>query len=438
VPLTVDGRRVATLTADLDNQALFIEDDIALLEILGSLTARTVERERAVADLAEATRAVAEATAVRASEARFRALLDAEPNAMLAVDSGGRIRWSTKSAADMFGLTEAELAERTVDDLVAARVETAGRRPGSGEPVRYETSGRRANGESFPAEVALTTFDFEGEPHRLAVISDITWRHEANAIRERFIGVLSHELRTPITAIFGGTQVLLSRGSALDAAIQRDLLTDVAGESERLQRMIENLLVLARVEGGNEVAEAGPVLLHRVLPDVIARERAMWPGMSIVIEAPTTLPPVIGDEASLALVVRNLISNAGKYAGAAATVRVVVTSEPPSTVSVRVLDDGPGIEIDETERLFDLYFRSKKNHSVPGSGIGLFVCQQLVGAMGGRMWATSRPEGGAEFGFALPVYTEADEPIADRVPARESAWTARPSAPSAALPATSS
>ena len=104
----VDGRRIATLTADLDNQALFIEDDIALLEILGSLTARTVERERAVADLAEATRAVAEATAVRASEARFRALLDAEPNAILAVDSAGRIRWSTKSAADMFGLTEAE------------------------------------------------------------------------------------------------------------------------------------------------------------------------------------------------------------------------------------------------------------------------------------------------------------------------------------------
>jgi two-component system sensor histidine kinase KdpD len=174
--------------------------------------------------------------------------------------------------------------------------------------------------------------------------------------------------------------------------------------------MIENLLVLARVEGGAEVADAGPVLLHRVLPEVVAREQSMWPEMRVTAELPASLPLVAADEASLSLVLRNLISNAGKYAGPGATVRVVVAADPSGEVCVRVLDDGPGVDQEESDRLFELYFRSKGVHAVPGSGIGLFVCRQLVTAMGGRTWAHSRPEGGAEFGFTLPVYEDISEP----------------------------
>jgi len=188
------------------------------------------------------------------------------------------------------------------------------------------------------------------------------------------------------------------------------LLTDIASESERLQRMIENLLILARVEGGAGVAESGPVLLQRVLPAVIERERAMWPGLTISSEVAVALPPVSGDEASLALVLGNLISNAGKYAGPDACVTIEVERESDGEVAVRVLDDGPGINEADAGRLFDLYFRSKESRTVPGSGIGLFVSQHLVGAMGGRMWARARTEGGAEFGFTLPLYEDQDQP----------------------------
>ena len=80
-------------------------------------------------------------------------------------------------------------------------------------------------------------------------------------------------------------------------------------------------------------------------------------------------------------------------------------------MSVRVLDDGPGLDPDEAASLFDLYYRSESTRSAPGSGIGLFVCRELVTAMGGRIWAQPRPEGGAEFGFTLPVW--ADEPMTE-------------------------
>jgi PAS domain S-box-containing protein len=409
VPLNLDGRRVAILSATLDNRALFLEDDISLIRTLGTLTARAVEREQAIADLAAASRTVAEADAVRASEGRFRALLEAEPNAMLAVDDAGKIRWATRSAAAMFAAGDGELVGRSLNTMISREIPATRTGAAGSEPVRFDTSGIRSDGESFPAEVAVTRFEFEHEPYRLVVISDVTWRHEANDIRERFIGVLSHELRTPITAIYGGTQVLLARAGKLDPATQSELLTDIAGEAERLQRMIENLLVLARVEGGSEVADPGPVLLHRVLPEVVAREGSLWPAMRITTDLPASLPLVVGDEASLSLVLRNLISNVGKYAGPDAAVQVTVSVEPGGEVCVRVLDDGPGVEADESDRIFELYFRSKATHAVPGSGIGLFVCRQLVAAMGGRMWARSRPEGGAEFGFALPVYSDVEE-----------------------------
>ena len=422
VPITLDGRGVATLIADLGGRPLFLEDDIALIELLGSLTARAVERERAVATLTEAARAADEAEAVRASEARFRALLEAEPNAIMSVDAAGLIRWCTKTAAEMFQLPDSELVGRRLDDVVAPATSARSSTGSSAAVLRYEATGRRHDGEAFPAEVARTPFTFDGEPSHMVVVTDVTWRQEADAMRDRFIDVLSHELRTPVTSIFGGTQVLLSRGSTLAEATRNELLADVGGEAERLQRMIENLLILARVERGADVLEVSPVLLHRLLPEVIARELSTSPGIRLDAQIPVSIPLVSGDEASISLVIRNLLSNAAKYAGTNATVRVMVAADGRDEVTVRVVDDGPGISATEADQLFDLYFRSEAASPAPGSGIGLFVCRQLVAAMGGRIWAKSREEGGAEFGFSLPLWVE--EHLEEAVGSPAAAWGA--------------
>jgi PAS domain S-box-containing protein len=417
VPIHAEGGHVADLEARLPGRPLFLEDDVALIDLLGSLTARAVERERAMATLADAERAVIETTAVRASEARFRALLDAEPNAMLSVDGAGLVVWCTRSAERMFGAESSHLVGRPLESLVAPANEA--RRPGaaSSGALRYETSGTRDDGSTFPAEVALSNLEFDGEPATLAVVTDISWRDQAEELRDRFIGVLSHELRTPITSIFGGAQVLLRRGSSLDPTTRDDLLTQVAGEAERLERMVENLLILARVERGADVVDVSPVLLHRIVPAVVARERGTWPSMDLVVEPLPHLPPVAGDEASIALVLRNLISNAGKYAGPEAVVRVSISADPEGPVSVQVRDDGPGIDPAEADSLFGLYFRSSSSAAAPGSGIGLFVCRELVGAMGGSSWARPGPEGGAEFGFDLPLYVDIADVDTGTIPA---------------------
>src|SRR6478609_2750437 len=411
IPIVTEGRSVATLSADVGGRPLFLEDDVALIGILGSLTALAVEREVAIATLTEAALAFDEADAVRTSEARFRSLLEAEPNAIISLDAQGVVRWGTRKAAEMFGTDAEALVGCRLDELILPSSGMRATQVAEGGVSRSDGTGRRRDGKTFPVEVAMSPFVFDGEPSNLVVVSDVTWRHEADALRDRFIGVLSHELRTPVTSIFGGTQVLLTKGERLDPATRAELLVDVAGESDRLQRIIENLLILARVERGADVLEVSPVLLHRILPTVVERERNQAGATTIVADIPSSLPLVAADEESLSLVVRNLISNAGKYAGPNATVEVTVTVDGPNAVSVRVLDDGPGLDPDEAASLFDLYYRSESTRSAPGSGIGLFVCRELVTAMGGRIWAKPRPEGGAEFGFTLPVWV--DEPMTE-------------------------
>jgi signal transduction histidine kinase len=115
---------------------------------------------------------------------------------------------------------------------------------------------------------------------------------------------------------------------------------------------------------------------------------------------------VAADEEYLAQIMRNLLSNAAKYSGPGSSVHVSI-EDGDGEVIVRVRDDGPGIVDEDADRLFSLYYRSAlQASSAPGAGIGLFVCRELVTAMGGRIWAKSLPDKGAEFGFSVRAYVD--------------------------------
>jgi signal transduction histidine kinase len=254
--------------------------------------------------------------------------------------------------------------------------------------------------------MARSSFELDGRPFQVAVISDVSWRHEADQIRDRFLGVLSHELRTPVTSIYGGTQLLLGRGARLDPETRNELLVSVAAEAERLQRMIENLVAMARIERGGDFGGVRPVLLDRIIKQLVERERALWPEVTIKLVANGPVQMVAADEEYLSQIMRNLLSNAAKYSGPGSTVEVSL-EDAEDEVLVRVRDDGPGISADDADRLFGLYYRSATAAATaPGAGIGLFVCRELVATMGGRIWARPLPGKGAEFGFSIPAYVD--------------------------------
>ena len=228
---------------------------------------------------------------------------------------------------------------------------------------------------------------------------DITERKEADAFRDAFIGVLSHELRTPITSIYGASTLL--RRPAIEATRRKELVADIGEEAERLRRLVEDLLVLARAERGGLQVETEPVLLPHIVPRVVADERRRWSGHRFDLSMTEHLPVAAGDEALIEQVLRNLISNAAKYGPADGRIEVVVEALG-GRPRIRVLDEGPGIDPEEADRLFDLFYRSPRTSRVSGSGIGLFVARRLVEAMGGSVWARPREDSpGAEFGVDL-------------------------------------
>ncbi len=237
------------------------------------------------------------------------------------------------------------------------------------------------------------------------VFRDVTATRRAKVMREAFIGMLSHELRTPITTVYGGTKVLARRSEQLLPEV-RSVVADIEAELERLFRLVEDLVVLTKSEAATLEAGREPVLLQRVLPGLVTAEARRWPTLQFGVECWSSMPPVLAEQTYLEQVVRNLLTNAAKYGGSKEPIVVTGTSEGDEVV-VRVLDRGPGFPEGDGDRLFDIYYRSPHvARRAAGAGIGLFVCKSLVDVMGGRIWARERQDGGAEFGFALKALVE--------------------------------
>jgi signal transduction histidine kinase len=260
--------------------------------------------------------------------------------------------------------------------------------------------GRWVEVAEYPADLGSTPEPARAS--RIVVVRDVTRVREAEAAREAFLGVLSHELRTPVTTIFGYSKVL-RRPTPRDD--QAEMLEDIEVEADRLYRIVEDLLALSRVEGGMTI-QGEPVLVQHLVPPVVQSEASRWAGIEFDTRLPRDLPAVFGERTYVEQVLRNLLSNAGKY-GRQGTVVSVEAEAADSEVVVRVLDRGIGIDPEEAERLFDLYYRSPASaRSAAGAGIGLYVGRGLITAMGGRIWARPRPGGGSEFGFSLPLCQE--------------------------------
>jgi K+-sensing histidine kinase KdpD len=232
----------------------------------------------------------------------------------------------------------------------------------------------------------------------------------AAELREAFIGVISHELRTPITTIYGLTKMLRQRIDALAPEVRNQAIEDVEAEADRLYRLVEDLLVLSRAERGRVEIADEPLILDKVLRHAVDAEASRWPTRSFVLEVKGTLPLILGETTYIEQVTRNFLTNAAKYSPMGSEVTISAAPEG-DMVAVRVFDRGIGLAAGDERRVFDIFYRSPgASRQAAGAGIGLFVCRQLIEAMGGRVWAAPRDGGGAEFGFMLPAHVEDLEP----------------------------
>jgi PAS domain S-box-containing protein len=344
------------------------------------------------------------ARAEHARAAELNAIIGAIGEGLIVLDSAGRVTLANPRARALL-----EPLEDWTLDAVLARIEDpdgaardALTSPGTSVTLRLRGPAQRW------IEISNNAVGDEPLPdnEHIVILRDVTVAREREAVRDAFVGILSHELRTPVTTIYAGAK-LLSRGEGrIDEAARRDIFDDIHAEAERLHRLVEDVVALTRFGEGTLDIGSEPVLLQRVVPIVVGSEQSRWPQGRFEVDLEPGLPPVSGDPTYVEQVIRNLLANAVKYGGSQAAIRLVVRAEEQE-VRVHVIDNGPGFPEGEATRLFELYYRSPStSRSASGSGIGLFVCARLLNAMGGRIWAANRPEGGAEFGFALRVMTE--------------------------------
>ncbi len=251
-----------------------------------------------------------------------------------------------------------------------------------------DLSPRTGGDPAAATEVRVLAEAFDGMLDRLA---------EAFVRQRRFVSDASHELRTPLTAIRGQIEVL-GRSQRPDQEAVRHVERTVLTEMARIERLVDDLLALARLDEGL-ILERRTIPLGSFIWDLARAD----PGGATVGEMPDgTLE---GDPDRLAQAVRNLLGNAHRHAGSTGLVRIGASAQGGS-LTVWVDDDGPGIPPAERQEVFDRFYRSERarDRGSGGSGLGLAITRSIVEAHGGRIWAAESPLGGARVAFELPGF----------------------------------
>jgi two-component system sensor histidine kinase KdpD len=239
--------------------------------------------------------------------------------------------------------------------------------------------------------------------HYIEVAQDALVRIESERLRNSLLAALSHDLRTPLTALMAQAEALAGSAPPL-APAQRALADALREETVRMGRLVTNLLDMARIESGDVKPRLQWQPVEEVVGSALAASRAALAGHRVETDVPADLPLVQYDAVLIERVLSNLLENAGKYTPPGSTIRVSAAPRG-QWLHVAVTDDGPGLPPGQEEAVFEKFTRGERESAQAGVGLGLAICRAIVGAHGGAIHATTRPEGGAAFTFTLPLGT---------------------------------
>jgi PAS domain S-box-containing protein len=277
---------------------------------------------------------------------------------------------------------------------------------GMQEPYEVEYPAKHKNGDVlWVRESIYPSYSSEGIIESfVGKIADITERKKLDQMKDEFLGLVSHELRSPLTVIIGAIYTALSEGGRLSPEETRQLLQDAAWEAESLSHLVGNLLELARAQADRLFLHPEPVNIENVAQDTVERIRQQSSAHQFVIDFPKRLPPVRADQLRVERILYNLLENAVKYSPPGGEIRVFAKRERERLV-IGISDQGIGISLHDQAKLFGPFQRLEDSRldGVKGAGLGLLVCRRLVEAHGGQIWVESEPGRGSTFFFTLPL-----------------------------------
>ena len=363
---------------------------------------------------------------------RQEALLDAVADGICGLDAEGLVSFANPAAARLLGVPAAKLSGRAVHELLHGAA-PAERQCGEDCPLRW-ASGReqavagegsvfRADGGMIPVEYALTPILERGRfSGSVLSFRDISHRNALDRLKDEFISTVSHELRTPLTSIRGALGLLSSGmlGEVNDKAAK--LLRIALANSERLIRLINDILDLERIQSGREPLALRPVQLLEIVRQAIREMEPVADAAGVRLIHDTMQAEVEADPYRLLQVITNLLSNAVKFSPPNSTVSIMLRPGV-SGATLSVIDQGRGIPADKLEAVFGRFQQVDASDSrlKGGTGLGLAICRTIVMQHSGRIWAERNPVRGSTFRVYLPY--EADARMAEAVRGEEmDAW----------------
>jgi two-component system phosphate regulon sensor histidine kinase PhoR len=365
-------------------------------DLTQTISARSEHTQRLLTDAAESRR-------------ELEAMIDSMQDAVVAVDSAGRIQWTNQRMQKLIPGASVSGAVR----LGHALVQTI-RDPDVLQCVRTALEERSVCERRSTSLLPGRIFEIAASPMpgggAVAVLHDITRIEQVERIQRDFVANVSHELRTPLTSITGYVETLLDHEASLSAQA-REFLSTILKNATRMNRLTEDLLVMARVESSEQELHPAPVPAGILVSDAVQAMSGLVQDAEAVLEiGETTNAEVLADTDSIVQVLSNLIENGIKYGRArnASHCRVIVSvrevSEPVDAVEFSVRDFGQGIASEHLNRIFERFYRVDKARSREsgGTGLGLAIAHRVVQLHGGTIRAESVLNVGSTFIFTLP------------------------------------
>ncbi|MBW4426376.1 MAG: response regulator [Nostoc desertorum CM1-VF14] len=352
---------------------------------------------------------------LRFSQARFARILDIADDAIISINGFQSITLFNQGAEKIFGYSAQEVIGRGLDLLLPQRffqahrqhVADFGQSPNVARRMgeRREIYGCRKDGTEFPAEASISKIDMGNETFYTVILRDITERKQIERMKDEFVSVVSHELRTPLTSIHGSLGMLASGLLATDSEQGKRLLQIATDSSERLVRLINDILDIERIESGK--AKMEPEICNIV--DLVTQAVNVMQPLADKAGMTLSISPLSGqvlvDSDRIVQTLTNLLSNAIKFSSPGSTVWLGAQQQGDE-ILLTVKDTGRGIPTDKLESIFERFQQvdssDSRNHD--GTGLGLAICRSIMQQHGGRIWAESTLGEGSTFYITLPLF----------------------------------
>jgi len=343
-------------------------------------------------------------------EARYHGLLEAAPDTMVAVNHAGEIVLLNLQAEKEFGYRRDELLGQNIKKIIPERVaeRLTADSPRSSLTLQIgteiELTGRRKDGGEFPIEIMLSPLE---SAERILVIRNISVRRQTERLKDEFVATVSHELRTPLTSISGSLGLLAGQWASKLPESAARLLAIAHTNSQRLVRLINDILDIEKLESGHVVFNLSKVAVRPLVEHAIEDTRgfAQSYGVQVRLGVMSDDADVNADPDRLAQVITNLLSNAIKFSPAGGEVLVAVEKNADD-VRITVRDHGAGVPDDFKLHIFEKFAQADatSTRQKGGTGLGLSIVKQIVERLGGNVGFEDAPGGGAIFYVELPAW----------------------------------